>query len=416
MDFFTFQDKELFCEDVPVKEIAAKVGTPFYLYSAKTLERHIEAFQEALSDLNHLVCFAVKANSNLQVLNLLGKKGAGADIVSGGELFRAVKAGIDPKKIIYSGVGKTKDEIHQALEAGILMFNIESMQEMETICNIASSLGKKARISFRVNPDVDPKTHPYISTGLKKNKFGLPIDEALAAYKEANARKELEVVGISSHIGSQITEVTPFVDAVKRVLDIALALRQDGINIQFMDIGGGLGIKYKDESPPEPKEYGKAISSVLADTNFTVIVEPGRAIAGNAGILVTKLLYTKQTPAKHFYIVDAAMNDLFRPSLYSAYHEIVPVEKRDAPTKTVDVVGPICETGDFLARDRELPDMEPSELLAVKSAGAYGFTMASNYNSRPRPPEVMVCGNDFWVVRKRETYDDLIRGEVIREF
>ena len=415
MDLFNFIAGKLHCEEVSVAKIAEEVGTPFYLYSANTLKRHISAFNNALSSLDHLVCFAVKANSNLQVLNIVGKQGAGADIVSGGELFRALKAGIPAEKIVYSGVGKTKPEISQALEAGILMFNMESLEEMEAICSMAANLGKKAQVSFRVNPDVDPKTHPYISTGLKKNKFGLPIVEALEAYKEAVQRNELEVVGISCHIGSQITELSPFVDALKRVLRVADALKKEGVGIKYIDIGGGVGIRYKDETPPTPEEYGKAIADILAGTDFTVIVEPGRAIAGNAGILVTRLIYTKETPEKTFYIVDAAMNDLARPSLYKAYHEIVAVEERDVPWKAVDVVGPICETGDFLARDRELPQMEPGDLLAVKSAGAYGFTMSSNYNSRPRPPEVVVSGNNFWIARKRETYEDLVRGETIRE-
>ncbi len=416
MDLFNFVQGKLYCEDVPVADIADTVGTPFYLYSANTLIRHVNAFDRALSGLEHIVCFAVKANSNLQVLNIVGRQGAGADIVSGGELFRAKKAGISCDKIVYSGVGKTRSEILQALEADILMFNMESIEEMEAICQAAGSLGKKARVSFRVNPDVDPKTHPYISTGLKKNKFGLPIVEALEAYKMASSRKELDIVGISCHIGSQITELSPFIDALKRVLKVASALRKEGLGIKYIDIGGGLGIRYKDETPPTPEEYGRALCDTLAGHDFTIIVEPGRAIAGNAGILVTRLIYTKKTPEKSFYIVDAAMNDLARPSLYKAYHEIVPVEQRSVAKKVVDVVGPICETGDFLARDRELPDMEPGELLAVKSAGAYGFTMSSNYNSRPRPPEVVVSGNKYWIARQRETYDDLVRGETVREF
>ncbi|MBW1670956.1 MAG: diaminopimelate decarboxylase [Deltaproteobacteria bacterium] len=413
MNHFNYKDKELYCEDIPVKEIASKVKTPFYLYSSATLTRHFNVFNKAFSGHPHLICFAVKANSNLTVLNLLGELGAGADIVSGGELYRALKAGIPADKIVYSGVGKTEKEIREAVKADILMFNVESMEELDAISRQARRLKCRVRVSFRVNPDVDANTHPYISTGLKKNKFGLPMSQALKAYKVASDRDELDVVGIDCHIGSQLIQVEPFVDAMGRLKSLLQELDGFGIRLEFIDIGGGLGIKYHDEIPPDPDTYAKALLSEVKDLPHCLIIEPGRSIVGNAGILVTKILYTKDTEEKRFYIVDAAMNDLARPALYEAYHEILPVIETDGHLHPADIVGPICETGDFLARERPMPDLNQGSLLAVMSAGAYGFTMSSNYNSRPRVSEVMVKDDHFKVIRKRETYTSLLRGETI---
>ena len=403
----------MYCEDVPIREIASEIDTPFYLYSLATLEDHYRSFDRAFHPCPHLICFAVKANSNLAVLNLLGKMGAGADIVSGGELYRAIRAGIQADRIVYSGVGKTEKEIKEAIEAGILMFNVESMEELDAISRQARRLRCRARVSFRINPDVDPETHPYISTGLRENKFGLPMSQALQAYNTAFSREDLEVVGIDFHIGSQLTQVGPFVDAIKKIRPLLQGLESSGIRLKFIDVGGGLGIRYRDESPPSPDAYARAILSEIKGLPHTLIMEPGRSIVGNAGILVTKLLYTKETECKKFYIIDAAMNDLARPSLYQAYHGILPVAEADGPIYPTDIVGPVCETGDFLARERPMPCLDRGSLLAVMSAGAYGFTMSSNYNSRPRIAEVMVKGSQFGVIRRRETYADLIHGEKI---
>ena len=416
MHHFHYRENELFAEEVPVREIARRVGTPFYLYSAATLRRHFQVFDQSFGDLPHLVCYAVKANSNLAVLRLLAREGAGADIVSGGELYRALKAGIPPQKIVFSGVGKTAKEIKAALKAGILMFNVESLGELKLISRLAKAMGKKAPIAVRINPDVDPKTHPYISTGLKKNKFGLDLETAYEAYLLAKEDPHLEIVGVDCHIGSQLTEVSPFVEALRRVKAFLERLARVGISVKYLDLGGGLGIVYGKEAPPPPEAYAQALMEELGDLPVTLILEPGRVLVGNAGILVTKVLYFKETPAKKFVIVDAGMNDLLRPAFYEAYHEIVPVSLKKRPKVVADVVGPICETGDFLARDRELPLPRPGELLAVMSAGAYGFVMASNYNSRPRPPEVLVNGKDFYVVRRRETYARLVAGEKIPDF
>ena len=416
MHHFHYRENELFAEEVPVREIARKVGTPFYLYSAATLRRHFQVFDRSFGELPHLVCYAVKANSNLAVLRLLAREGAGADIVSGGELYRALKAGIPPEKIVFSGVGKTAKEIRAALKAGILMFNVESLGELKLISRLAKALGKKAPIAVRINPDVDPKTHPYISTGLKKNKFGLDLETAYKAYLQAKEDPNLEIVGVDCHIGSQLTEVSPFVEALRRVKAFLERLARAGISVKYLDLGGGLGIVYGKEAPPPPEAYARALMEELGSLPVTLILEPGRVLVGNAGILVTKVLYFKETPAKKFIIVDAGMNDLLRPAFYEAYHEIVPVSLKKRPKVVADVVGPICETGDFLARDRELPLPRAGELLAVMSAGAYGFVMASNYNSRPRPPEVLVNGRDFYVVRRRETYARLVAGEKIPDF
>ncbi|RLB88918.1 MAG: diaminopimelate decarboxylase [Deltaproteobacteria bacterium] len=416
MHHFHYHNNCMYCEDVPVPEIAQKTGTPFYLYSHATLRHHFLVFQKAFEGIPHLICFSVKANSNIAVLRLFGNLGGGLDIVSGGELFRGLKAGIPPEKIVFSGVGKRRDEIVYALKSGILMFNVESHQELELIDRCAARLNKKAPISLRVNPDVDPGTHPYISTGLKTNKFGLSEAEAIEAYRWAGGRPHLNVIGISCHIGSQLTEVDPFLDALRHVKDLIAVLNASGISVTYLDLGGGLGITYDQESPPLPSEYGKAILETLGDSAFTLILEPGRVIVGNAGILVTRVLYTKKSEGKDFVIVDSAMNDLVRPSLYGAYHAIEPVIKDPSGTIRADIVGPICESGDFLARDRKIPEVQPGDLLAIMSAGAYGFTMSSNYNSRPRIPEVMVKGNQFYIIRRRESHQDLIAGESIPDF
>ncbi|WP_456434175.1 diaminopimelate decarboxylase [Thermosulfuriphilus sp.] len=413
MHHFWYPRQELYCESVPVREIIEAVGTPCYIYSLATLERHYRAFDQAFSSVKHLVCYSVKANSNLALLSHLARLGSGADIVSGGELYRALKAGIPAQKIVYSGVGKTEAEIQAALEAGILMFNVESLQELELIGRLAEAMGKVAQVALRVNPDVDPQTHPYISTGLKENKFGLPLDQALEGYRLAKEAPGLEPIGVDCHIGSQITELSPFIDALRRLKEFVRRLEAEGLEIRYLDLGGGLGIPYRDETPPHPTYYGQALVSELKGLPYTLILEPGRVIVGNAGILVTRVLYTKDTGAKNFVIVDAGMNDLARPSLYGSYHEIIPVRRQERPSAVVDVVGPICESGDFLAKERLLPAVRPGELLAVMSAGAYGFVMSSNYNSRPRPAEVIVKEDKFYLVRVRETYDDLVRGEVI---
>ncbi|MBI3812590.1 MAG: diaminopimelate decarboxylase [Nitrospirae bacterium] len=416
MHEFHYRKNELFCEDVPVKTIAEKTGTPFYLYSAKTLLNHYRAYDSAFASIPHLITFAMKANSNLAVLRLFAREGGGADIVSGGELYRALQAGVDPRKINFAGVGKTAEEIRYALQSNILMFNVESSQELRMIDQVAGPLGKKARVALRVNPNVDPKTHPYISTGMKKHKFGIGIDKAMEEYKLAASLKHIEVVGIHQHIGSQLTETAPYVDALRRLLGLVEELRRTGIQVQYVNIGGGLGITYDDETPPLPKDLATAIGPLVKDLKCVLIMEPGRALVGNAGILVTKVLYTKEGDTKKFVIVDAAMNDLIRPSLYGAFHLIQPVIRHGRKPITADVVGPICESSDFLAKDRELEECLPEEYLAVMSAGAYGFAMASNYNARPRVPEILVNGDRYYTVRDRETHADLIRGEHIPEF
>ncbi|MFO7715897.1 diaminopimelate decarboxylase [Desulfosarcina sp.] len=412
MDYFDYRDGELWVEAVRIKDLANRFGTPLYVYSKKTLVRHFQAFDTALKGLKHLTCFSVKANGNVNLLRLMGGLGAGVDIVSGGELFRALKAGIDPKKIVFSGVGKQAHEIREALKTDILMFNVESAQELERIGRIAAEMNTTARVSIRINPDVDPKTHPYISTGLKKNKFGLDVLEATGAYLLAKATPSVEPVGIDCHIGSQLTQLGPFVEALKKLLAFADRLQSSGVDIRYLDLGGGLGITYSEETPPLPADLGRSIAETLAERkDLTVILEPGRAIAGNAGILVTQVLYTKKTSAKNFVIVDAAMNDLVRPSLYGAFHRIGEVTPRERKPILVDVVGPICESSDFLAQDRLLPALEPGEVLAVFSTGAYGFSMSSQYNSRPRAAEVIVDGDQATLARRRETYNDLIALE-----
>ncbi len=413
MNYFEYRDNELWCEEVPIADIAEQVGTPFYVYSVRTLKRHFDVFDSAFSALPHIVCFSVKANSNLAILKIFINEGAGVDIVSGGELYRALRAGVDPGKVVYSGVGKSEEEIRYALESDILMFNVESSQELEVINSCAEAMKKKARISLRVNPDVDPLTHPHISTGLKKHKFGIDIERSLDEYRRAMKLKYIDIVGVDCHIGSQITEVSPFADALDRLKELILLLRRDGLGIQYLDLGGGLGISYDQETPPHPEEYAKVIIDRSKDIGCAFIFEPGRVIVGNAGVLVSRVLYTKDNLEKNFVIVDAGMNDLIRPSLYDAYHHIQPVVQEGRKTYVADVVGPICESGDYIAREREIPELKRGDLIAVMSSGAYSFSMSSNYNSRPRVPEVLVKDGQFFIIKRRETYEDLIRGETV---
>jgi diaminopimelate decarboxylase len=416
MHHFAYRNEELYCENIPIQKIAREVGTPCYIYSHETLKQHFTVFDESFQGMPHMTCYSVKANGNLAILGLFAALGGGADIVSGGELFRARKAGIAANRIVYSGVGKTQAEIDYALRESILMFNIESAQELEAIDGRAAALNTRAGIALRVNPDVDPKTHPYISTGLKKNKFGIDIEGALEAYELARNLKHVEILGIDCHIGSQLTDVAPFVEALKRLKLLIGHLETIGIKIRYLDLGGGLGIPYHEEAPPHPHDYARAVVEELGDLYCTLILEPGRVIVGNAGILLTQVLYTKRTPSKEFIIVDAGMNDLVRPSFYGSYHDIQPVDKKPRESRVVDVVGPICESSDFIARDRYLPAVLPGELLAVMSAGAYGFSMSSNYNARTRAAEVMVQGDRYHVCRTRESWEDLIRGESMPEF
>jgi len=411
MDYFETRENELWAEEVRVGDLASQFGTPLYVYSARTLRRHVNVFDDALAGLDHLTCFSVKANGNIHILKLLGEMGSGVDIVSGGELFRAIMAGIPPAKIVYSGVGKQDHEIREALAADILMFNVESVAELERISQIAAEMGTVARIGLRINPDVDPKTHPYISTGLKKNKFGLDMLEATGAYLMAKKLPAVSPIGMDCHIGSQLTQIDPFVETLEKLLAFIDRLKTSGIDIRYLDLGGGLGITYDAETPPQPADLGRVVAEAVRERGLTVILEPGRAIAGNAGILVTKVLYTKKTRAKNFVIVDAAMNDLVRPSLYGAYHHIGEVAPQGRKKLKVDVVGPICESSDFLAQDRMLPEVASGELLAVFSAGAYGFSMSSQYNARPRAAEVIVDQSRITLARKRETYADLVALE-----
>lgn len=409
---FHYQNNSLMAEGVAVSHIATQVGTPAYIYSRRALETQWRAFDTAFGDHPHLICYAVKANSNLAVLNVLARLGSGFDIVSLGELERVLRAGGQPDRIVFSGVGKEAAEIERALEVGIHCFNVESSAELERINQVAGSLGVKAPVSLRVNPDVDAQTHPYISTGLKENKFGIDIQQALPVYERAANLPHLQVTGIDCHIGSQLTTLTPFLDALDRVLERVDALAELGIPLQHLDIGGGLGVRYRDETPPAPADYVSAMLAKLKDRQLTILMEPGRAIAANAGILVTRVNLLKPTDARNFAIVDAAMNDLIRPALYSAWQDIIPVTPRPpaTPPCRYDIVGPICETGDFLGKDRAL-QLEEEDLLAICSAGAYGFVMSSNYNSRPRPPEILVDGDAFYTVRRRESLDDVMQLE-----
>jgi len=421
MHHFIYKDNELYCESVAIADIAEAVGTPFYLYSSATLTHHFNTFDKSFGELSHLTCFAVKSCSNLAVLRLFSTLGGGADIVSGGELYRTLKAGIDPRRIIYSGVGKTEEELRYGLVSGILMFNVESEQELEKLQQVAQEQELIAPVAFRINPDVDPKTHAYISTGLAKNKFGIPIEQAEKIYLRARDMTHIKIMGVSCHIGSQLTEISPFTDTLHKVKLFIKRLEAHGISINYLDLGGGLGVRYLDEKPPHPQEYARALKKEMEGLECTLILEPGRVIVSNAGILVSRVLYTKQTETKNFIIVDAAMNDLARPSLYDAHHDIQPVIRKTeqaagSPFPKADVVGPICETGDFLARDRELPPFEQGDLMAVMNSGAYGFTMSSNYNSRPRAAEVLVKDDQFYIIRARENYETLIRDESIPDF
>ena len=411
MDYFRYQDGQLCAEDVTLDDIAARFGTPCYVYSRATLERHWRVFDDALGNHPHLICYAVKANSSLAVLQVLARLGSGFDIVSEGELARVLRAGGDPARIVFSGVGKRAAEMRAALQAGIRCFNVESEAELERLNSVAAESGQLAPVSIRVNPDVDAQTHPYISTGLRDNKFGIDVDQALEVYRRANALPHLRVTGIDCHIGSQLTATAPFVDALLRVLQLVDRLQADGIELSHIDLGGGLGIPYgQGDEPPQPDAYARELLKHMAGRPQELLLEPGRAIAGNAGLLLTRVEYLKHTPHKNFAIVDAAMNDLQRPALYDAWHDILPVQPREGEARHYDVVGPVCETGDFLGKGRNLL-LNEGDLLAVRSAGAYGFTMSSNYNSRPRAAEVMVDGDQVHVIRERESLDDLTRHE-----
>lgn len=411
MDFFEYKDEQMFAENLPLQQIAEKYDTPCYVYSRATIERHWQAFDQAFGDTPHLVCYAVKANSNLAVLNIMARLGSGFDIVSIGELERVLKAGGEANKVVFSGVGKTEAEMERALEVGIKCFNVESESELNTLEKVAARLGCKAPVSLRVNPDVDAKTHPYISTGLKDNKFGVAIEKAFDVYQSIDRSEHLIVSGIDCHIGSQLTDVAPFVDALTRVLALVKQLKASGIALSHMDLGGGLGIRYRDETPPTPEQQIKALLGQLADIDIEILIEPGRAIVGNAGVLLTRVLYTKHNEEKNFAVVDAAMNDLMRPSLYDAWQDIVPVNNTKGADKAIyDIVGPICETGDFIGKAREMAIGE-GDLLAVRSSGAYGFSMSSNYNSRPRVAEIMVDGDSETLVRQRESIEQLFENE-----
>jgi len=416
MDYFQYKNGQLNVEDVAVSDIVKAHDTPCYIYSRATFERHWKAFDDALAGHDHLVCYAVKANSNLAVLNILARLGSGFDIVSVGELERVIAAGGDPAKVVFSGVGKRADEMRRALELGIYCFNVESEAELLVLNDVAGQMGVQAPVSLRVNPDVDAKTHPYISTGLKENKFGIAIEDAEAVYVIAASLPNINVQGVDCHIGSQLTELSPFIDALQRVLLLIERLQSQGINLSHIDLGGGLGIQYDDEQPPLPADYAKEVAKVLGDRQFKLLIEPGRAIAGNAGILVTKVEYIKESKTadgKSFAIVDAAMNDLMRPALYSAWQNIIPLQENpdsDVVERNYDIVGPVCETGDFLGKDRKLR-IRAGDYLAVRSSGAYGFTMSSNYNTRERAAEIVVDGNQVHVARQREKLADLFASE-----
>lgn len=416
MDDFNYKNDQLYCENVPLSEIAHAVGTPVYIYSHKTLTDHYKKLDKAFHSVDHLVCYSVKSNSNLAVISTLAREGAGFDIVSGGELFRVIRAGADPRKVVFAGVGKTAREIEYALNNNILFFTVESFPELEEINAVAKKLNKIAKIAIRVNPDVDPKTHQYTSTGKAENKFGLDIESAFEAYSKALTLKNIKPCVLHMHIGSQIVDIKPYQEAIHKIIPFIQRLKALGVTLEILDIGGGMGIIYKEEKPSTADEFAGLILPLIKDLKLKVLIEPGRFIAGNAGLLLTKVLYIKANAVKNFVIVDAGMNDLIRPSLYGAFHEILPVKiKMNSGQVVSDVVGPICESGDFFAKDRKMPTVDPEDVLAIRSAGAYGFTMSSNYNSRPRVAEVMVKGNQYHIVRKRETYEDLIKGEKIFE-
>lgn len=420
MHHFHYRQRNLQAEDVPIPRIVTKVGTPVYIYSYQTLKRHFEIFDRSFADIPHLVCFSVKANSSLSILRLFSSLGSGFDIVSGGELYRALKAGADPRRVVFSGVGKTEKEIEAALKAGILLLNIESIPELDLVNRVAKRMRRTARVALRLNPGVDSESHPYITTAKKIHKFGIDLDQAVSIYRRAARLAHVEPVGVDFHLGSQITSLRPFLAALKKIDTLIRQLARIGIAISYLDLGGGLGITYRDETPPHPGEYARAITqevrslqAVVPRSHLSLILEPGRVIVGNAGILVARVLYTKKVGRKEFYITDAGMNDLIRPALYNSFHEILPVRQRGGRRKRVDVVGPICESGDFLSRDCLLPPLAAGDLIAIMGAGAYGFSMASNYNSRLRSAEVLVRGRGFSVIRRRETLSDLTRGEEI---
>ena len=411
---FSYSQNDLYCEQVPLADLAARVGTPAYVYSSQALLANYRAYDESFGDLPHTICYSVKANSSLAVLALLAKAGAGFDIVSGGELYRVLQAGGDPAKVVFSGVGKTAAEVEYALASGIHSFNCESEAELALIDAMAARRGVKAGFSIRVNPDVDAVTHPYISTGLSKHKFGIAMAEAARVYQHARGYRHLAAEGVDCHIGSQMLDPSPILEAVDRVLALAAGLRAQGDPINHVDFGGGLGVAYHEgQKAPAIATFGESLQARLRDSGLSVMIEPGRSIAGPAGVLLTRVLYRKKNGAKEFVVVDAAMNDLIRPALYQAHHEIIPLRKNSLPPVTVDVVGPVCETGDFLARDREMANAMPGDFLAVLTAGAYGFVQSSNYNSRPRAPEILVEGSGYRVIRRRETYEDLVRGETV---
>ncbi len=423
MHEFKYRNNELYCEGVRVADIAKRVGTPAYIYSKKTLVDHYQKIRKAFKSIKPLTCFSVKANSNLAILKILAEQGAGMDVVSGGELYRALKVGVSPRKIVYAGVGKSEKEIAAAIKAGILFFNAESVPELALIDRVAGRLRKKVNVCLRINPDVDPHTHKFITTGKMTNKFGLDVQTAEELFLRAKIFSHLRLTGLHIHIGSQITSFRPFVRAIKKVNVLIERLKRKGVCLKYFNIGGGLGIVYRNEKPQSAQEFARALLPLLKKTGLKIILEPGRFIAGNSGILVARIVYLKNTPGKNFAIVDAGMNDLIRPSLYEAYHEILPIVRKSKipPTPRLrrageiryDIVGPICESGDFLAKHRNLPPLQAGGLLAVMSAGAYGFTMSSNYNSRPRVAEVLVNKNRFTVVRTRESYADLVRHEII---
>jgi len=414
---FHYKDNNFYVEDVSVETMVSGVGTPCYIYSYSSFANSFQDYKEAFSKLDPLICFSVKANSNIAILRIFSKLGSGFDIVSEGELERVIRAGGDTSKVVFSGVGKTEEEMRRAIQVDILFFNVESREELVVLNQVASDIGEKARVAIRVNPDIDPKTHPYISTGFEKSKFGIDIAQSLDVYKEASKMKGIEVVGIDAHIGSQIFELSSFTDSLKKLLKLAKDLEHIGVDIKYIDIGGGLGISYKnDEIPPTKATYAEEIIGLLDEMPYKLILEPGRSLVGNSGILVTRVLYNKVGTAKKFIIVDAAMNDLVRPAFYESYHEILTAKKEEVGSEKVDVVGPICESGDFLAIDRELPKVKRGDLLVALSAGAYGYVMSSNYNTRPRVPEVLVNGSEYHVIKDREKIDDLIKNEEIPEF
>lgn len=405
MDHFYYRRDELYCEDVRVEEVAQKVGTPLYLYSQSAIIDNFREIREAFSPLDHLICYALKANSNLEILKILASQGCGADVVSGGELFLALRAGFDPNRIVYAGVGKRDDEIDYGIKAGILAFNVESEEELKVISSRAQSLNRIARIGIRVNPNISSQSHPYLSTGLAEDKFGIEVERATEVLQMALSLPSLEVIGLHSHIGSQILQVRPFIENVKSLVGL---MKSVGIRFKYIDIGGGLGVSYGEEKALTPKDMVVHLYPLLKEVGCKVIFEPGRSLMANAGILVTQVLFVKRSRGKKFIIVDAGMNDLLRPSLYRAYHQIVPLKRSCGGPEVVEVVGPICESGDFLAKDRPLPPVKRGDLLAVLSVGAYGYSLSSNYNSRLRAPEVLVRGGDFRIIRRRERYEDLI--------